>query len=306
MDEPSYSIKSVAERTGLSPHVIRVWERRHRAVTPWRTESGRRLYSEREVARLDLLRRLTESGHGIGSLVRFSEEKLNGLLAADSTVPLARDTATETEEGLLTGALAAVRMMDESSLERVLEKGELAFGAQGVLRRLVGPLATEIGSLWRDGEITAAHEHFATAVIRLILRRGARQFATSMTAPEIVVATPAGQIHELGALMVASSAANLGWRVLYLGAGLGAAEIAGAVRLRKARALALSVVYPEDDAELTMEFTRLRELLPDTPIIVGGRATGGYGDALKRIRAQVVDEISGLGDILDNLRRRQA
>jgi DNA-binding transcriptional MerR regulator len=42
----------VAERTGLSPDLIRVWEKRYGAVQPVRTASNRRRYSEREVERL--------------------------------------------------------------------------------------------------------------------------------------------------------------------------------------------------------------------------------------------------------------
>ena len=85
----------------------------------------------------------------------------------------------------------------------------------------------------------------------------------------LVVATPAGQIHELGALLVGAAAANLGWHVTYLGASLPAAEIAGAARQNRARAVALSLVYPEDDPRLEGELTRLRESLP--PEVVAPR-----------------------------------
>ena len=304
MDEPIYSIQAAAEKTGLSAHVIRVWERRYGAVTPQRTESGRRLYSEGEVARLDLLRRLTLDGHGIGHVARLPQETLQSLMAAGSVPRVPAEAQTAPEEGWLADALKAVRALDEMALDAVFERGELALGAQGVLRRLIAPLAKEIGERWRDGDITAAHEHFATAVIRLVLGRLAKPFAASLTAPVIVVATPAGQIHELGALLAAASAANLGWRVVYLGASLGAAEIAGAARLRGARAVALSVVYPEDDAALAEELARLRELLPDIPIIVGGRAAPGYRGLFDGIRARMAGDLGELGDILDGLRRQ--
>ena len=72
-------------------------------------------------------------------------------------------------------------------------------------------------------------------------------------APVLVVATPSGQLHELGALLVGAAAANLGWHVTYLGASLPAAEIAGAALQNRARAVALSLVYPEDDPTLEDE-----------------------------------------------------
>jgi DNA-binding transcriptional MerR regulator len=42
----SFPIQTVAERTGLTPHVIRAWERRYRAIEPERSAGKHRLYSE--------------------------------------------------------------------------------------------------------------------------------------------------------------------------------------------------------------------------------------------------------------------
>jgi methylmalonyl-CoA mutase cobalamin-binding subunit len=120
----------------------------------------------------------------------------------------------------------------------------------------------------------------------------------------IVVATPTGQIHELGALLVGAAAANLGWHVTYLGASLPAAEIAGVARQNRARAVALSLVYPEDDPRLEGELTRLRESLPpEVMLLVGGRAMPAYREVLKKIGATQVTDLSQLCSTLDELRK---
>ena len=173
-----------------------------------------------------------------------------------------------------------------------------------MLQRVIAPLAQTIGQLWRDGVITAAHEHFASAVIRILLGHAAKPFAGSDSAPGIVVATPAGQIHELGALLVGAAAANLGWHVTYLGASLPAAEIAGAARQNHARAVALSLVYPEDDARLESELTRLRELLPaDVVVLAGGRAMPAYREVLEAIGATQMHDLGHFCAALDDLRK---
>ena len=123
-------------------------------------------------------------------------------------------------------------------------------------------------------------------------------------APALVVATPAGQVHELGALLVGATAANLGWQVIYLGASLPAAEIAGAARQRRARAVALSLVYPEDDPKLEGELSRLRESLPtEVPLLVGGRASLAYREHLEKIGAITMENLTHLGLTLDTLRK---
>jgi methylmalonyl-CoA mutase cobalamin-binding subunit len=111
----------------------------------------------------------------------------------------------------------------------------------------------------------------------------------------------------LGALLAGAAAANLGWRVTYLGAALPAAEIAGAARQGHARAVALSLVYPEDDARLADELARLRELLPsEVTLLVGGRAAPAYRATLVRIGATVADDLKALCSTLDELRQSGA
>lgn len=306
MADSHHAIKAVVRRTGLTAYVIRIWEKRYGAVTPQRTETNRRLYSDEQVERLSLLRDLTQGGHSIGSVARLPTDRLRAL-AADllSARPRVENPAVPpSRAGLLETCVAAVESLDARALEQALKQGVIELGAQGLLQRVVAPLVQRIGDLWREGTITAAHEHFASAVIRIFLGHSALPFAGSDSAPVLVVATPTGQIHELGALLAGAVAANLGWRVTYLGASLPAAEIAGAARQNRARAVALSLVYPEDDPRLSGELSRLREFLaPEVPLLIGGRALPGYRDILEEIGAVQLKDLAQLGAALDELRK---
>jgi methanogenic corrinoid protein MtbC1 len=189
-------------------------------------------------------------------------------------------------------------------LDDTLKRAGTTLGAQGVLHRLVAPLTQTLGDLWREGKITTAHEHFATGHIRAFLAHPAKPFGGNEGAPALVVATPSGQLHEMGALLVGALAANLGWDVTCLGASLPAAEIAGAARQKRARAVALSLVYPEDDANLPGELTLLREALPEeTTLLVGGRAMPAYRETLVGLGAILVPDLAQLGLALDRLRQ---
>lgn len=307
MTDAHHAIKAVARRTGLTVHVIRIWEKRYGAVAPQRTGTNRRLYSEAQIERLALLHEITQAGHSIGQVAKLPTDKLRKI-AAEAANP-ARPLVSARHRpppnlSFLDEAIAAVTALDAPRLEASLKSAETALGGQGLLQRVVAPLAQTIGELWRDGTITAAHEHFASAVMRVFLGHAAKQFAAGTSAPVIVVATPAGQIHELGAVLAGAAAANLGWHVTYLGASLPAAEIAGAARQNRARAVALSLVYPEDDSRLAAELTRLRELLPgEVAVLVGGRAMPAYRDALKQIGAFPINDLAHLSSVLDDLRK---
>jgi MerR family transcriptional regulator, light-induced transcriptional regulator len=303
MAEAHHTIKAVSRRTGLTAHVIRVWEKRYGAVKPGRTVTNRRLYSDDEVERLGLLRDVTRAGHSISAVAGLPAEKLRQL----ATPPEDGNAATPHPPGtppLIDECLAAVKRLDAHALESALKRGATELGAQGVLQRVIAPLAQNLGELWRNGAITAAHEHFASAVIRVFLGHTAHSFAGSETAPALVVATPSGQLHELGALLAGAAAANMGWRVIYIGASLPAAEIAGAVRQNRARAVALSLVYPDDDPRLEGELARLRELLgPEVPLLIGGRAAPAYRDTLEQLNALPIRDLDHLCAALDEIRK---
>lgn len=310
-------MKWVAMRTGLSPHVIRVWERRYGAVQPARTGTQRRLYSENEVERLSLLRAVTEGGHSIGTVAKLPTAKLRELVGHEHandkasptpsvTVPALAPPLAEhdTAAGILTECVTAMKSLDAPALDAAMRRGLVALGNQGLLRLVVGPLVQSTGEMWREGEITAAHEHFVSAAMRTFLGRTAGGFGESGGAPLVVVGTPTGQIHELGALLAGATAANLGWRVVYLGASLPAAEIAGAALQRGARAVALSLVYPEDDPSLEKELSSLRELLPEgTALLIGGRAAAAYSRGIEKIGARLVGDLTDFGLALDQLRK---
>ncbi len=305
MHDAHHTIKAVAQRTGLSAHVIRIWEKRYSAVEPVRTDTNRRLYSDREVERLTLLRDLTQSGHSIGPIAQLPTERLRQLasdsLAANGKPP---EPARAPSGSLLDQSLAAVKELDGARLEKILNQSAVELGAQGVLQKVIAPLAQRIGDLWRDGIITAAHEHFASGVIRIFLGHAAKSFAHATNAPTLVVGTPHGQIHELGALLAGAAAAHLGWRVVYLGASLPAAEIAGAARQSKALAVALSLVYPEDDRDLPAELGRLRQLLPESIVLLaGGRAAASYRPALTQIGATEMKDLQHFCSVLDEIRK---
>lgn len=297
------TIKAVALRTGLSVHVIRVWERRYRAIVPERSVTRRRLYTAEMVERLRLLLRLTREGRSIGTIAHLETAALIALLREGqaSAEPIVQVQVTDA--GLLEEALGAVRNHDASALEAVLTRAELMLGSQGMLRRMAGPLCQLLGDKWREGELTAAHEHLASAVMQSFLLRMTRSRPGEGPGPVLVTATPRGQVHELGALLVSAAAANLGWRVIYLGANLPAAELAGAVLQHQARALALSLVYPEDDTSLPGELERLRQLLPaGCALVAGGRALPVYRPVLEKLGARLCGDLSQLGQVLDELR----
>lgn len=292
-----------AQKTGLTAHLIRIWEKRYGAVTPNRSDSQRRLYSEEEIERLSLLRVATQSGHRIGDIARLSDGQLRTLV---SEIPPGLEPSphpSSSNQQVLDDAVSAIKQMDSDRLEEFLDESAVRFGHHGTLEHVVGPLARLVGELWRDGAITAGHEHFFSNIVRKFLLQKLKTSAPSESAPRLIVATPAGQLHELGAAIVAAAARDMGWQVYYLGPNLPATDIAGAARQHNANAVALSIVFPGDDPNLPQELDYLRSLLPKgIRILAGGRAAMSYSNALEKIGAIRVPDLKTLYAFLERSR----
>ena len=297
-------IEAVAQRSGLSQHLIRIWERRYSAVQPIRTESNRRLYSEADVVRLALLNRAVHAGHRISDVATLPTANLEQLVGMDfSSSTVSRVKGKGPRPNFVELALNAIEQFDSEELGAILSHAEVDLGHARVLDQVIMPLMEKLGEMWKDGSIRIAHEHMATAVIRNHVGALLGSMRYPAHAPSIVVATPAGQLHEVGALIVATAAALEGWRPVFLGPNLPADEIAGAVQKSGARAVALSLVFPSDDPKLPAELNRLRRLLADkVSLLIGGRAAETYKDTIDSIHAFRMTDIGGFRRQLDVLR----
>lgn len=79
-----YTIGGVARRTQTHPETLRVWERRYQLIVPGRSDTGRRYYSEGDIAKLLLVKQLTEQGHSVSSLADLSIDELRARVNASS------------------------------------------------------------------------------------------------------------------------------------------------------------------------------------------------------------------------------
>jgi DNA-binding transcriptional MerR regulator/methylmalonyl-CoA mutase cobalamin-binding subunit len=312
---PRHPIGVVARRTGLKPDLIRAWERRYGAVEPGRTETRRRFYSDADVERLLLLRRVVSTGRGISQVAGLSNEELEALIESEPppsghrqpASPLGNGDLDELAETCLARCLAAAQRLDVRDLEIQLDRASVELSRTRLIEKLLAPLMQRIGDLWHQGTLRPIHEHMASSAVRSFLGSMNGTCTSDSSAPHVVVTTPARQHHELGALLAAATAAGEGWQVTYLGPELPPEEIAAAALQKGARAVALSITYPPDDPLLVDELRRLRRLLDSrTTLIAGGRSSQAYAQVLQEIGALRIEDLADFRRELQALRSTPA
>ena len=77
---PLHKIGAVSSLSGVPTPTLRVWEVRYATFSPLKTQGQHRLYSDDDVLKATLLKRLTEQGHAISNIANLSSQALNILL----------------------------------------------------------------------------------------------------------------------------------------------------------------------------------------------------------------------------------
>jgi DNA-binding transcriptional MerR regulator/methylmalonyl-CoA mutase cobalamin-binding subunit len=247
------------------------WERRYGIVSPVRTESGYRVYSDRDLAVLRRVQSLLDQGYKVGEACQIVlDEPAPAPAGAARPAPSDIVALTAVKDEVLTHLLAFDRAEADRAAVRLL-----VVPVEVVIDAVFFPLLREVGRAWEEGRVSVVQEHFVSAWCRerlLVMLNGLQ--AVGAPGPEVTCATPAGERHELGLLALALRLALRGFRVVYLGADVPTDELVAHVNARRPMALCLSVVHVGAPGELRARLRDLRARIDArVRIAVGGRAT---------------------------------
>jgi DNA-binding transcriptional MerR regulator len=250
-------IGELSRRTGVSPELLRAWERRYGLFEPDRSPGRFRLYSDADVSRVEAMR--SQIAHGLSAA-----EAARLVLASSSgrrAEPGVALTALEEPTHALREALAG---FDETGAHAALDQLIASLSLESFLRSVVLPLLHEIGEGWERGEITVAQEHFASNVIRgrlMALGRGWGRGAGR----HALLAAPAGERHDLGLVVLALMLRDHGWRVTFLGADTPISTITDTSRRLAPEVVALAMLTP-----IELEPAAVHELARGSRVVLAG------------------------------------
>ena len=233
-------IGSVALETGIQPATLRKWEQRYGFPAPVRGPGGARVYPDDQITRLVEIKRRIEGG----------ERTANAITQSLPTGKPTRSVPTDTpgiRQDALGEALHALRAHDMEALRRILERELVRQGLQRFVQGMLANLAWEVGEAWARGELMVYEEHlFSEALLDLLARR-TPAFSDAHGSPRVVLATPPGELHTLGLVMLKACLEEAGARCIHLGAQTPPGEVAAAAEHFAAEIVCLSVsaAYPQ-------------------------------------------------------------
>lgn len=289
-----FSIGAVARRTGLSEHVLRLWERRYGAIVPDRSGGRHRRYAEHHIRRVQLLNAAQQSGRQLGEVAHLSDPEIIRLLQATPAdrrmVPLRRQTRD---------CERAIAELDPWQLTALLNRAVVNFGYVAVAEEIIGPVMRRIGERWSAGDLEPHHEHLASTTFRTFLEVALSMQRPAHDAPVAVTATCSDERHELGVLAAAVVAAAEGWRVVHLGCDVPASCLARTVAVHRPSALLIGLTQDPVQPSVLDDLRYLLDALDPATLVL----CGGAGSHTARADIEPLGAIvAGLGGIRATLR----
>jgi DNA-binding transcriptional MerR regulator len=257
-------MRTVLRLTGLNADVVRAWERRYGAITPERTEGNARRYSHTDVERLKRLSSAVAAGHAISAVAKLSDAELDALAVRESTADRGRD--------LIDRYLAAIARFDLAGAEELLARAVRLGTPREVALDLLAPLMREVGIRWHNGTLSIAEEHAASAQVRGAVASLLFSAPYDRSAARVVLAAPAGQRHEIGALLGAVFVAERGLVPVFLGPDVPFAELTRVVHAIEPRLVVLSLVWTRGDVDSRAERRAIAALARTTEVWIGAPA----------------------------------
>jgi methanogenic corrinoid protein MtbC1 len=289
--DAKYNIKAVSQKTDIQSVTIRAWERRYQLLAPQRSDNGYRLYSDRDIAILNWVKKQVDSGISISAAVKEFTLAVKGQKWPEAVItekgPIStrinsgQDLATLSQQ-LATALTRTDERMSSDIFSEVLGETNLLQLFESVLT----PVLVEIGARWERGEVSVAVEHFASQLIQGKIQGIYHSLPLYSSALKVMVGCAPDELHEIGSLMFATLLRDAGYRVEYLGPDIPLNDLAAYAGEEKPRLLVVAATITESAQQL-VNFSGQLEKINPVPIF-------GYGGSAFIRSPRLTEQISGV------------
>jgi DNA-binding transcriptional MerR regulator len=281
---PGLTVAAVARRLGIAPATLRTWDRRYGLGPAERQVGAHRRYSASDLARLEQVRRLINSGVTIGDaaqVVLGSEPDLQLESAPEpnqvqkqvsNQVPANIATSTEFNQLLPSqtarGLARAADSLDSAACREIINASLEQRGVVWTWDSLIAPLLVGLGERWHATGRGVEVEHALTQVIELCLGSVAGQVRTPINVRPVLLAAAPDELHALTLSALAAALAERQIEVVRLGQRVPFDALFAAVQR-----LGPSVVFVWSQAAVTghpAHLADLRKIRPAPALVAGG------------------------------------
>ena len=285
-----YKIKDLENLTGIKSHTIRIWEKRYRILSPDRTDTKIRTYSDSELTHLLTVSMLNRNGIKISKIAKLSQEDMNKLLW---------DIKVNKEpEYSMDKLLLSLVSLDEELFKETLTNLLESEGLEKTFTDHLIPFLDRIGIMWLIGSVNPAQEHFMSNLIRQkIISEIDKQEIPVSTEKSVLMYLPEHEWHEMSLLFYHFLLRSKGVPTFYLGQSLPYESLVECIEKLKPNYILSSWLTAVDEKLVVGYFKKLKSDYPNLDVFAGGPQIKANSTALKKY----IIEVNDLASIMKHL-----
>ena len=286
----TYTMAQVVSITGIKSHTLRKWESRYSFLTPLRTETNIRYYTEEQLKKLLNIGILTRNGHRISQIDKMSPETIYEAVT--------KIISAGSKEDEINALVVSMINFDELEFDKIFKSEIIKSGLLSAVTDLIYPFLRQVGVLWGSNKVMPAQEHFISNLIRKKIFHSLEQLPPSVAnAPKAVLFLSEGEYHEIGLLLAYYITKSSGWNVFYLGQSVPYENLDKVVKAVSPDMLL--TIYTSNDIERTERSIETITNLTDIPLVVSagsGISEKKMNDLGERLRC-----LSGPNELIEYL-----
>ncbi|AUO11091.1 MerR family transcriptional regulator [Priestia megaterium] len=277
--EGKYNIKAISNMVGIQPGTLRAWERRYQILNPVRNDSGHRLYTEEDLRKLKWLTEKVSGGFTISQAVSLLETESSTVGTFDEEGEV--DSPQKIRDELLTMLLS----FEEGKAQDLINHAFSLYSVEKVVIDILGSLLVTVGDMWEKGQITSAHEHYTTQVLKTRISMIFYSLPSNGLLPKAIAVCGPNETHEVGLLVFTLFLRRKGFEVIYLGSSIEDKDVELIVKEVDPTFLFMSCTMMEN-AEKTLNLTnQMIKKFPHLKVGLGGYVFDGL-DSKRKDEAQ--------------------
>lgn len=289
-----FSIKEIEQITGIKAHTIRIWEKRYNILIPNRSETNIRSYCDEDLKKILNIAALNRLGFKISRLSSLNNTELGELVSKNLT-------SNVNNENAIDALLLSTFNFDEESFKGTISTLCQSQNFQDVLSHYIFPFQKRVGIQWQVGDISPAHEHFASHLVREILHAETSKLPLpSAASMKYVLFLPENEYHDIPLLAYNYLLRTLQRPTIYLGQSIPHQYLAPLAYTSNVKAFITSITTHKA-LEPTIEFiNELSSLYPNSNfIVICNPLYCNHLESSKKVR-MVADHHQFLDEILND------
>ncbi len=261
------TVAAVARRIGVAPATLRTWDRRYGLGPSRHTSGSHRRYSELDVSRLTLMRKLISTGvaPADAALTAIALKEKSGV---SKEVRRKVTKAIDSPDILIATLMRAASALDSALVEEIVLTQIKKFGVATCWRDLISPLLIQIGENWEKSNSDIEVEHTLSEVLQRTLRVSQEPLSKPINTRPVLLACTGEELHTLPLHALAAALSEQNIEVHFLGARTPISALSAVVKRSAPPAVFLwATMASNGDHKIVSALPKIR---PTPRILLGG------------------------------------